>query len=185
MTQAPGFFERALASDPGNIEALVGAASVDYMRATSFFADDRAALLAAAEATLTKALSLAPEHALAHLWLGRRPNPNQPRGPRHCRMRAGVGTRSKFGRCSRNIGVAQAFYRSRRGNRGSHQRGAPPQSSRYERLLCGWQFAGLAKLALGSDEEAVALVASRHRDQPKLSDGALLPCRRACASRST
>ena len=34
MTQASGFFERALASDPGNIDALVGAASVDYMRAT-------------------------------------------------------------------------------------------------------------------------------------------------------
>jgi hypothetical protein len=32
--------------------------------------DDRAARLAAAEAALTKALSLAPEHALAHLYLG-------------------------------------------------------------------------------------------------------------------
>jgi tetratricopeptide (TPR) repeat protein len=70
MTQASSFFERALASDPGNIDALVGAASVDYMRATGFLADDRAALLAAAEASLTKALSLAPEHAVAHFWLG-------------------------------------------------------------------------------------------------------------------
>ena len=29
-------------------------------------------------------------------------------------------------------------------------------------------FAGFAKLYLGSDEEAVSVVASRHRDQPKL-----------------
>ena len=71
---------------------------------------------------------------MAHLWLGRRPNPYQPRGPRHCRMRAGVGTGSKFGQCSRNDRCRQVFHRSRRGNRGSHQRGAPPQSSRYERL---------------------------------------------------
>ena len=77
-------------------------AGVDYVRGTSFYADDRAALLAAAEATLTKALSLAPEHALAHLCHGRRSNPYQPRSPRHCRMRAGVGTRSKFGQCSRD-----------------------------------------------------------------------------------
>jgi TolB-like protein len=70
MTQARVFFERALARDPGNVEALVGTALVDYIRAVTSLADDRAALLAAVEAALTKALSLAPEHAVAHLRLG-------------------------------------------------------------------------------------------------------------------
>ena len=70
MTQARGFFERALALDPGNIEALVGMARVDASTGASFMTDDRAAHLAAAETTLIKALSMAPQHALAHVVLG-------------------------------------------------------------------------------------------------------------------
>jgi TolB-like protein/class 3 adenylate cyclase len=69
LTQASGFFQRALARDAGNIEALVAAGWVDFYRAT-LFADNRAALLAAAEASMAKALSLAPDHALAHACLG-------------------------------------------------------------------------------------------------------------------
>src|ERR1700730_4265005 len=68
--QARGFFERALALDPGNIEALVGVAIVDVTFGPGFLADDRAARLASAEAAATKALSLDPSHALAHLLLG-------------------------------------------------------------------------------------------------------------------
>jgi hypothetical protein len=56
------------ATDPGNIEALSGTAFVDYTRCIAFLADNRAALLAAAEGAST--LSLAPEHALAHHCLG-------------------------------------------------------------------------------------------------------------------
>ena len=70
MTQARGFFERALALDPDNIEAMVGLADVDHVVGAGFMTDDRAAHLAAAEAALIKALSLAPNHALAHLTLG-------------------------------------------------------------------------------------------------------------------
>ena len=69
--------------------------------------DDRVARLAAAEAALTKALSLAPEHAMAHLYLGVVRNLYEPRGPRHCRMRAGFGAGSKFGNGSRMIGLAK------------------------------------------------------------------------------
>jgi TolB-like protein/class 3 adenylate cyclase/Tfp pilus assembly protein PilF len=68
--QARGFFERALALDPGNIEALVGVAIVDVTFGPGFLADDRAARLASAEAAATKALSLAPNHATAHVLLG-------------------------------------------------------------------------------------------------------------------
>jgi len=68
--QARGFFERALALDPGNIEALVGVAIVDVTFGPGFLADDRPARLASAEAAATQALSLDPSHALAHLLLG-------------------------------------------------------------------------------------------------------------------
>jgi TolB-like protein/class 3 adenylate cyclase/Flp pilus assembly protein TadD len=70
MVQARGFFERAMALDPANIEAMVGSAMVDMALGTALMTDDVAGRFATAEATSTKVLSLAPNHALAHLVLG-------------------------------------------------------------------------------------------------------------------
>jgi TolB-like protein/class 3 adenylate cyclase len=70
LAQARDFFEHALAFDPGNNEALVGTAIVDLNKGVNFYLDDRAAPLAAAEATLVKALALAPQYAVAHMYLG-------------------------------------------------------------------------------------------------------------------
>ena len=70
MTKARSFFQRALALDPANIDALAGMAQVEANFAISLSTDDKAARFAAAEAAATKALSLAPDHALAHVTLG-------------------------------------------------------------------------------------------------------------------
>jgi TolB-like protein len=70
MMQGRHFYERALAIDPDNVDALVGTGRVDMTCASTSMVDNRDALFAAAEATLTKALSIAPRHALAHLFLG-------------------------------------------------------------------------------------------------------------------
>jgi TolB-like protein len=70
VAKAHGFFERALTLDPGNTEALIGMAWVDTVSAGNFFTDNGDAGLARAEAALTKVLSLAPQHAAAHLCLG-------------------------------------------------------------------------------------------------------------------
>ena len=70
MAKARGFFERALALDPINVDARVGMATVDVNVGLAFVTDDRVARLAAAEAAATEAVSLAPEHAIAHLNLG-------------------------------------------------------------------------------------------------------------------
>jgi tetratricopeptide (TPR) repeat protein len=70
LAQARGFYERSLALDPGNIEALVGTAWVDWISIVLFVTDDRVASAAAAEVALTKALSLAPNHARAQGQLG-------------------------------------------------------------------------------------------------------------------
>src|SRR5579872_3276576 len=56
MAQARGFFERALALEPGNVEALVGIARVNLLIGSSFFTDDRMEHLTAAEAVVTKVL---------------------------------------------------------------------------------------------------------------------------------
>jgi TolB-like protein len=70
MTQARGFFEQALALDPGSVEALVGKAIVDFSSGAYFSIDDRFASLAAAEAALIKSLYMAPQNARAHMYLG-------------------------------------------------------------------------------------------------------------------
>ena len=69
MAQARGFFERALEIDPLSVGALVGMARVRSLWG-AVLTDDRTAHLVAAETNAIKALSLAPEHALAHLALG-------------------------------------------------------------------------------------------------------------------
>jgi TolB-like protein/Flp pilus assembly protein TadD len=71
LTQARDFFERALALDPGNVDALLGSALFDLSIGGGYLTDDnRAAGFAAAEAVSTKALSLAPDNAMAHMVLG-------------------------------------------------------------------------------------------------------------------
>jgi tetratricopeptide (TPR) repeat protein len=69
MAQARDFFGRALEIDPNNVDALVGSAIADYTLAT-VSRDDSAKRLVAAETALTRALSLAPDHPMAHLCMG-------------------------------------------------------------------------------------------------------------------
>jgi tetratricopeptide (TPR) repeat protein len=70
MTNSRRFFEHALALDPGNIEAIVGMANVELAMGAALLIDDRIPLLYAAEKNAIKALSIAPDHAGAHLALG-------------------------------------------------------------------------------------------------------------------
>jgi TolB-like protein/class 3 adenylate cyclase len=70
LAEARKLFERALALDPGNVDAIVGAARTHSASAGHHLSDDRAVEMAAAEALAVKALSIAPENALAHLCLG-------------------------------------------------------------------------------------------------------------------
>ena len=70
LAQSRSFFERALALDSKNVEALVGLAVVDAAAVGMALTVERAARLAAAETALIMALSLAPQHARAHWLLG-------------------------------------------------------------------------------------------------------------------
>jgi Tfp pilus assembly protein PilF len=51
--------------------ALIGRAWVEMLLAGAYAAGDRTSRLAAARADVSKALRIAPHHALAHLVLGR------------------------------------------------------------------------------------------------------------------
>ncbi len=70
MNEARGFFERALALDPDNVEALVRLGIVFTSISGGGMTDDRAGALAAGKQPILKALQLAPDHASAHMVLG-------------------------------------------------------------------------------------------------------------------
>jgi TolB-like protein/Tfp pilus assembly protein PilF len=68
MAQAQVYFERALAVDPDNVDALAWNAFTDTQLVVSgFAAGERTERFAAAEVAASRALLLAPDHAFAHL----------------------------------------------------------------------------------------------------------------------
>jgi TolB-like protein len=70
VAQARRFFDRALAADPDNVDALIQSARTDGRAGAFLFVTDSMTAFAAAEAKLTKALSSVPDHARGHLYLG-------------------------------------------------------------------------------------------------------------------
>ena len=95
LAQARGFFDRALAADPDNVDALVGSARADAVAGAFLFVTDPVAAFAAAEAKLTKALSSVPDHARAPYVLRICRYIDQARRGGHRRMRTCVGAGSK------------------------------------------------------------------------------------------
>ena len=153
--QARGFFERALALDPGNIDARVGAAWVDVRTGNSYTTDDRAACFAAAEAALTRTLSLAPEHAMAHQVLGLILISTN-------RAAQGIAECERALALDRNLAPAHGAIGLAKYSMGLGEetechvqealRLSPRDTSAYRWMM----YAGFAKLLLGADEEAVA-----------------------------
>jgi tetratricopeptide (TPR) repeat protein len=118
-------------------------------------AHDRAARLTAAETALTRALSLAPEHALAHFYMGViKLHTN--------RAAEGVAEYEQALALDRNLAAAhgyigQAMYMIGRGERTeTHIQEALRLSPRDTNAYLWIAFTGLAKIYLRSDEEAVA-----------------------------
>jgi TolB-like protein/class 3 adenylate cyclase/Tfp pilus assembly protein PilF len=70
LAKARGFFERALELDSGNVGALLGIGIVDTVVGSFYMTEDPASSLAEAETTLAKALTLAPDNAFAHFFMG-------------------------------------------------------------------------------------------------------------------
>jgi TolB-like protein len=152
---AERFFDQALALAPGNVKALVGLAIAKFAFAAAHTTDHRATYLIAAEAAAMRALALAPNHARAHGALGwvymatNRPEPGIAEAERSIALDrnlapsyAAIGwAKPMLGRAEETEGhVAQAFRLSPRDT--------------FAHAWC--HIAGVAKLALGRDDEAVA-----------------------------
>jgi len=157
LSKASLYFERALMLDPGNIEAMVWRAYVDLRKGSLYQTDDRGALYAAAEADLTKALSLAPEHAFAHAAFG---------SAQILTNRAIQG----MAECERalaldgNLAVAHAiigmakFLIGRGEETEAHIQEALRLSPRDSSAHHWMALAGTAKFLLGRDDEAVSQI---------------------------
>ena len=155
MMQARSLFERALAHDPRNVDALAGIAFSDYMLCATYFVDNRAALLAAAEANLTNALSLAPEHALAHAYLGtiKILTNRAVEGIADCERALALDHNLAVGHAA--IGAAK-YMIGRSDETEAHINEALRLSPRDKSAHVWLSVAGAAKLFLGRDEDAVA-----------------------------
>jgi TolB-like protein len=153
MMQARGFFERALNLDPKNIETLVGIALVDATIGASYTSDDRAARFAAAEPLVTRALSMAPQHALAHAVLGliQIATYRAAQGSAECEQALAL---------DRNLATAHAWiglaksYLGRPAETEGHVREALRLSPLDIFALRWMLFVGYAKLLLNADEDA-------------------------------
>jgi tetratricopeptide (TPR) repeat protein len=156
ITRARGFFERALTLDPFCVEALVGAATVDETIASALLTDDDPGpRLAAAEATLNKALSLAPQHASAHLVLGiiEILTNRAAQGIAECERALALDR--NLAHAHAWIGLAKMFV-GRATATETHVREALRLSPRDTRSYIWLLIAGLAKLHLSAEGEAVA-----------------------------
>jgi TolB-like protein len=155
LAEARRLFERALALDPGNVDAQVGTAAVDAMVAGTIFRDDRAERFEASEKALIKTLSLAPDCASAHFWVAFiQVHTN--------RAVQGIAELERALALDRNLAAAHAYIGlakiaiNRDEEAEAHVREALRLSPRDTRAF-GWlAILGYAKFYLGSNEEAVA-----------------------------
>ena len=154
LAEARMLFERALALDPSNVDAIVGAALTGCASALTHSIDDRAARLAEAEALAIKALSIAPEMVLAHLCQG-------------CvqiytnRVAQGIAECKRALAIDRNLAAAHAYiglakyYVGHGEETEAHIEDALRLSPRDTSVYLWEAFKGGAKVFLGRDEEAV------------------------------
>jgi TolB-like protein/class 3 adenylate cyclase len=155
LADAQKCFARALALDPQNAAAWAGSALAHVSLGAIKLTDERAACLAAAESAATKAISLAPDHALAHLALSIA-----------CiltdRAEQGIAKCEHALALDRNVTDAHAIIGwgkqllGRAAETEGHILEALRLSPRDIFAFRWMAFAGAAKLALGADAEAVA-----------------------------
>jgi TolB-like protein/class 3 adenylate cyclase/Tfp pilus assembly protein PilF len=178
LAQARSYFERALRLDPDNIDALVLRAQVDAITANIYATDDQPALLAVAEAALTKALSVAPEHALAHWCLSFVQIQTNRAAQSIDECERALTLDRNLARAYALIGLAKAYI-GRAEETERHVREALRLSPLDTNAYVWMDIAGFAKLYLGKYEEAVrqfdrALELNRNRPNTYFSLAAAL-----------
>ena len=153
MAQARDFFERAQVLDPGNLDALIGTGQVDATLGSAYLTDDRIRSLAAAEATLTKALRLAPNNAIAHEFMGVVYLQTKRVAQGIAELERSLALNSNLAEARGFIGLAKVFD-GRAEEAEQHEKEALRLSPRDHSAWLWTHFIGGAKMQLGSDDEA-------------------------------
>jgi TolB-like protein/class 3 adenylate cyclase len=170
MSQARGFFERALALDPGNLDALLGTDAVNLQVAAGYETDDRPVRLAALEATLTKVLSQSPNNAWAHfLMCGVEVRTNRgPKGIAECER--ALALNPNLASAHALSGLAKVFDGHPEETE-SHELEALRVSPHDTDAAIWVAYIALAKLHLGAYEEAVDLSRRANELNPNYATG--------------
>ena len=155
LAQARGFFDRALAVDPDNVDALIGSALVDVIEGASSFVTDPVAAFGAAEAKLTKALSSVPDHARAHMLLGVVDIWTKRAAEGIAECEHALALDRNLANAHTAIGFGKMLL-GRAAEAEAHIAEALRLSPRDTMAFSWMNFAGAAKLYLGSWEQAVA-----------------------------
>ena len=131
IAQARSFFDRALV-DASNVDALVGSARADELEGALSFVSNPLAAFATAEEKLTRALSSIPDHAGGHLVLGlvKLFTGRAADGIAECEHALEIDRNLIHAHYA--IGLGNSFVGRRGRNRGPHQAGVAPQSTRSD-----------------------------------------------------
>jgi TolB-like protein/class 3 adenylate cyclase/Flp pilus assembly protein TadD len=155
VVQARSFFDRALAADPDNVEALIGSARADVADGANLFVTDPMAAFAAAEAKLAKALSSIPDHARAHMNLGLVKVLTKRAAEGIAQCQHALELDRNLAHAHSNIAFGKIFI-GRAEETETHILDALRLSPRDKNAYIWMNTAGLAKLHLGSYEQAAA-----------------------------
>jgi TolB-like protein/Flp pilus assembly protein TadD len=154
VDRARGFFERSLALDPDNLDAVVGMACADAQAATGYYVDEKAKRLASVEANLNRVLSQSPNNAQAHYCLGRMLVQTKRRAQGIAECERALALNPNLASAHAVIGVAKVFDGHPEETE-SHEREALRVSPHDTEAGIWVAYMALANLYLGNYEEAL------------------------------
>jgi tetratricopeptide (TPR) repeat protein len=154
LSKARGYFERALALDSNNLDALIGIALADAVVAFAFALDDSRSALAEAEANLTKCLARAPNNARAHVAMGMVFCATTRASQAKEEWERALAIDPNLARARGLLGLAY-LYLGRAEETEAHVIEALRLSPRDSTTHVWFQIAGLAKTLLGEWEDAL------------------------------
>jgi adenylate cyclase len=156
IDRARGFFERALALDPNNLDAALGKVMADFQVAVSYSVDDRFERLHSIEAQLNRVLSQSPNNAGAHFLMGRILNQTNRQAQAVDELNRALTLNPNLASAHATIGLAK-LYDGHPEETESHElealRASPRDTDAY--FWVGWMAE--AKLYLGAYEDALNL----------------------------
>jgi TolB-like protein len=155
VVRARSFYDRALAVDHDNVEALIGSAATDVADGGNSYVTDSMAALAAAEKKLTNALSSVPDHARGHMWLGLIDIMTRRAAQGIAKCEHALALDRNLAAAHSAVGFGKIFVGHAEETE-AHVKEALRLSPRDTTAYVWMNMAGLAKLHLGDYEQAVA-----------------------------